>query len=58
MSWGPGPALLQAKALRVRDGDGQLVFELLPGPVGRQADLVKAGVGDWQPGVGDKKRSQ
>lgn len=55
---GPGPTLLQAKALRVGDGDGQLVFELLPGPVRRQADLVEAGVGDRQPWGGTQRRSQ
>ena len=40
---------LQAEALGVGDGDGQLVFELLPGSVWRQTDLVETGVRDRQP---------
>lgn len=40
---------LQAEALRVGDGDDELVLELLPGAVRRQADLVETGVGDRQP---------
>lgn len=40
---------LQAEALGVGDGDGEFVLELLPGAVGRQADLVETRVRDGQP---------
>lgn len=40
---------LQAKALSVGDGDGEFVFELLPGSIRRQTDLIKTGVRDRQP---------
>lgn len=40
---------LQAKAFGVGDGDGEFVFELLPGTVGRQADLIETCVRDGQP---------
>lgn len=40
---------LQAKALGVGNGYGEFVFELLPGSIRRQTDLIEAGVGDGQP---------
>lgn len=40
---------LQAEALGVGDGDSELVFQLLPGSVRRQTDLIEAGVRDRQP---------
>lgn len=40
---------LQAETLGVGDGDGEFVFELLPGFIRRQTDLVEAGVRDRQP---------
>ena len=40
---------LQAEALGVGDGDGEFVFELLPGSIRRQTDLIEAGVRDRQP---------
>lgn len=51
---GQGAWSLQAEALRVGDGDDELVLELLPGAVRRQADLVETGVGDGQPVGGTK----
>lgn len=40
---------LQAKAFRVGDSDGQLHFEFLPAPIGRQTDPIEASVRNWQP---------
>lgn len=49
---------LQAEALRVGDGDGEFVFELLPGSIRRQTDLIETGVRDRQPAETERQRDQ
>ena len=47
---------LQAEALSVGDCDGEFVFELLPGAVHRETDLIKTGVRDRQPAETQRQR--